>query len=504
MNPLDGLAFGFSVALDASNILAVFIGAMVGTFVGVLPGLGPAGALAMLLPITVGLRPETALIMLAGIYYGAMYGGSTTSILVNMPGETASVVTCIDGYQMALKGRAGPALTVAAVGSFLAGTIGTVGLMLFAPPLAQFALSFGPPEYFAIALLGLLALSRISGGSFWKGLFILALGLALATVGIDLISGMTRYCLGSVFLMQGIELVPVAMGLFGMAEVLLVAERAGGLPHVTAVRLRELVPNLSEWRRSVFPMLRGSIIGFLIGLLPGPSATISAFASYKVERRISKYSEEFGHGAIEGVAGPESANNASTCAHLIPMLSLGIPLGAVMALLMAALMMQGVQPGPLLIQEHPRIFWGVVASMYMGNVALLILNLPLVGMWVSFLRIPQPILMASILIFMLVGTYSVNNSVFDVIVLVAMGVIGYVLRKLKFDIPPLVVAVILGPILEKSFRQSLYMSRGSGLIFFQRPISAILLILTLVVLLAPLFSMLVRKWGRGRTHSSFP
>lgn len=281
---------------------------------------------------------------------------------------------------------------------------------------------------------------------------------------------------------------------------LLVAEHAGGLPHVTAVRLRELFPTLSEWRRSVFPMLRGSIIGFLIGLLPGPSAAISAFTSYKVERRISKYSEEFGHGAIEGVAGPESANNASTCGHLVPMLSLGIPLGAVMALLLAALMMQGVQPGPLLIQEHPRIFWGFVASMYIGNAALLVLNLPLVGMWVSFLRIPQPILMASILIFMLIGTYSVNNSVFDVIVLIAMGVLGYVLRKLRFDVAPMVVAVVLGPILEKSFRQSLYMSRGDVLIFFQRPISAILLFFALMVLLAPLFSILVRKWGRGRTY----
>ena len=485
MNPLEGIVYGFSVALTGSNILAALGGGLVGTFVGVLPGLGPTGAIALLLPISIGLRPETALILLAGIYYGAMYGGSTTSILVNVPGETASIVTAIDGYQMARQGRAGSALAVAAVGSFVAGTLGVVGLMLFTPLLADFALSFGPPEYFAIAVAGLVALSLVSGGSFWQALFIVAVGLGLSSVGMDPVSGLARYCFGSVQLTQGIELVPVAMGLFGMAEVLLVAEEAGGLPHLTAVRWRELFPTMAEWRRAFPAILRGAGVGFFIGLIPGPSATISTFASYNLERRLSKHPQEFGQGAIEGVAGPESANNAATCGHMVPLLALGIPFGPAIALLLAALMMQGVQPGPLMMQERPEVFWGFVASMYIGNLALLILNLPLVGIWVSLLRIPQPILLVSILIFMLVGTYSVNNSGLDLIILVVMGVVGYVLKKLKFDAAPMVVAVVLGPILEKSLRTSLFMSRGDVLIFLQRPISAFLLLSALLMLVGP-------------------
>ena len=485
MNPLEGIVYGFSVALTGSNILAALGGGLVGTFVGVLPGLGPTGAIALLLPISIGLRPETALILLAGIYYGAMYGGSTTSILVNVPGETASIVTAIDGYQMARQGRAGSALAVAAVGSFVAGTLGVVGLMLFTPLLADFALSFGPPEYFAIAVAGLVALSLVSGGSFWQALFIVAVGLGLSSVGMDPVSGLARYCFGSVQLTQGIELVPVAMGLFGMAEVLLVAEEAGGLPHLTAVRWRELFPTMAEWRRAFPAILRGAGVGFFIGLIPGPSATISTFASYNLERRLSKHPQEFGQGAIEGVAGPESANNAATCGHMVPLLALGIPFGPAIALLLAALMMQGVQPGPLMMQERPEVFWGFVASMYIGNLALLILNLPLVGIWVSLLRIPQPILLVSIQIFMLVGTYSVNNSVLDLIVLVVMGVVGYVLKKLKFDAAPMIVAVVLGPILEKSLRTSLFMSRGDFLIFLQRPISAFLLLSALLMLIGP-------------------
>jgi putative tricarboxylic transport membrane protein len=485
LNPMEGIIYGFSVALTGGNLLAALGGGLIGTFVGVLPGLGPTGAIALLLPISIGLRPETALILLAGIYYGAMYGGSTTSILVNVPGETASVVTAIDGYQMARRGRAGSALAVAAVGSFVAGTLGVVGLMLFTPLLADFALAFGPPEYFAIAVAGLVALSLISRGSFWQSLFIVAVGLGLSSVGMDPVSGLARYCFGSVQLTQGIELVPLAMGLFGMAEVLLVAEEAGGLPHLTAVRWRELFPTITEWRRAFPAILRGAGLGFFIGLIPGPSATISSFASYNLERRLSKHPQEFGQGAIEGVAGPESANNAATCGHMVPLLALGIPFGPAIALLLAALMMQGVQPGPLMMQERPEVFWGFVASMYIGNLALLILNLPLVGMWVSLLRIPQPILLVSIQIFMLVGTYSVNNSVLDLIVLVVMGVVGYALKKLKFDAAPLIVAAVLGPILEKSLRTSLFMSRGDFMIFLQRPISAFLLLLTLLMLVGP-------------------
>jgi putative tricarboxylic transport membrane protein len=448
--------------------------------------------------MTFGLRPETALIMLAGIYYGSYYGGSTTSILVNVPGEAASVITAIDGYQMARKGRAGAALAVAAIGSFIAGTCGVLGLMLFAPTLARFALAFGPPEYFAVALVGLMVLSRISVGSFWQALLVLALGLAVATVGMEQLTALPRYTFGIIQLAQGIDLIPVAMGLFGMAEVMIVAEKAGGLPQVTSVRLRELFPNLNEWRLAIPAVLRGTGVGFLVGLVPGPSATVSSFASYNLERRIARDRERFGQGAIEGVAGPESANNSATSAAMAPMLALGIPFTPATALLLAALMVQGVQPGPLLIQDRPEVFWGVVASMYVGNAALLILNLPLIGMWVSLLRVPQPIMLASILVFMLIGTYCVNNSALDLVVLIAMGAVGYWLRKLKFDVAPLILAVVLGPLMEKSFRQSLFMSQGDLSIFIRRPISGALLALLIVVLLAPsVWALITRRQPPG-------
>ena len=493
MNALDGLLYGFSVALSVNNVLAALVGALVGTLVGVLPGIGPPGGIALLLPITFGLKPETALIMLAAIYYGAYYGGSTTSILVNVPGEAASVVTCFDGYQMARKGRAGAALAVAAIGSFIAGTCGVIGLMLFAPALARFAIAFGPPEYFAVALVGLLVLSRISGGSFWQALLVLALGLLLATVGMEQVTAFPRYTFGIIQLAQGIDLVPVAMGLFGMAEVMIIAEKAGGLPQVTSVRLRELFPTLNEWRLALPAILRGSGVGFLVGLVPGPSATISSFASYNLERRIAKERDRFGQGAIEGVAGPEAANNSATSAAMAPLLALGIPFSPATALLLAALMVQGVQPGPLLIQDRPEVFWGVVASMYIGNAALLVLNLPLIGMWVSLLRVPQPIMLALIMVFMLIGTYSVNNSMLDILVLIVMGAVGYWLRKLKFDVAPLILAIVLGPLMEKSFRQSLFMSQGDLSIFVQRPVSGTLLALLVVVLVAPSLCNLIAR-----------
>ncbi len=492
MDALSGLSYGLSVALAPQNLLAALLGAVAGTFVGVLPGLGPVGALALLLTATVKLRPETALIMLAGIYYGSMYGGSTTSILVNVPGEAASVVTCIDGYQMARKGRAGAALAVSAVGSFVAGTVGILGLMLFAPLLADLALSFGPAEYAALCLLGLFALSRISSGSFWKGLVMAALGLCLATVGMDIVSGTPRYTFGITGLFQGIDMIPVIMGLFGLAEVFAVAEQAGGLPQLAKFRFRELFPTWQEWRRAIAPILRGSGLGFFIGLIPGPAAVIASFASYSLERSLSKHPEEFGQGAIEGVAGPESANNAASSGAMVPLLGLGIPFSPVTAVLLAALMIQGIQPGPLLVQEHPEIFWGVVASMYIGNLALLILNFPLVGVWVSVLRIPQPILLALIVVFIFVGAYSVNNSMLDLAVLVAMGALGYLLKKLRFDPSPLIVGVVLGPMLEKNFRQSLYGSQGDPWIFFERPISAALLFALLIVVVLPVL------WRMGR------
>ena len=485
MSPLDGLIYGFSVALTPGNLLAALAGALVGTFVGVLPGIGPLGAMALLLTATLSLKPVTALIMLAGIYYGSMYGGSTTSILVNVPGEAGSVITAIDGYQMARKGRAGAALAVAAVGSFIAGTLGVVGLMFFAPALAKLALSFSSPEFFALALLGLVTLSRLATGSVWKSLFALSLGLALATVGMDPTSGVTRYTFEIIPLAQGIDLVPVVMGLYGVGEVLAVAEQAGGLPRITAFRFRELFPSMAEWRQAMPAILRGTGVGFLIGLLPGPGGVISTFASYGLEKRVSRRPEEFGHGAIAGVAGPESANNAASSAAMVPLLALGIPFSPITAVLLAALLLQGVQPGPLLMQQRPDVFWGVVASMYVGNVALLILNFPLVGMWVSVLRIPQPILVALILTFTLVGAYSISNSQLDLIVLVVMGVVGYLGKKLAFDLSPLVLGLVLGGLLEKTFNQSLYMARGNALVFFQRPISATLLAILAVILVGP-------------------
>jgi len=497
MDPLHGLLYGFSIAFAPANLLAALAGALIGTFVGVLPGIGPVGAMALLLATTSALRPETALIMLAGIYYGAMYGGSTTSILVNVPGEAASVVTALEGYQMAKRGRAGAALAVSAVGSFVAGTLGVVGLMVAAPALARFALSFGPPEYFAIALLGLFALSRLSGGSFWKALMMLALGMALATIGMEPISGTSRYTFGLVKLMQGIDLVPVVMGLFGVAELLVVAESAGGLPQVTGVKFRELFPTIAEWRLAFPAIFRGTGLGFLIGLIPGPATVISSFASYSLELRMSKRPDEFGRGAIEGVAGPESANNAATSAQMVPLLALGVPFGPATALLLAALMIQGVQPGPLLMTERPEVFWGVVTSMYVGNLALLILNLPLVGMWVSLLRLPQPVLVASILLFMLIGAYSVNNSALDLLVLVVMGIVGYVLRKLGFDLSGMILALVLGPMLEKTFRQSLIMGLGDPLIFVKRPISGVLVAAVLVIVVLPPLLRLGRRLRRG-------
>jgi putative tricarboxylic transport membrane protein len=485
MGSLASLMYGFSIALTPENILASLVGTTVGTFVGVLPGLGPVGAIAMLLPTTLALRPETSLIMLAGIYYGSMYGGSTTSILVNVPGEVASVVTCIDGFQMAKKGKAGIALAVAAIGSFIAGTLGVIGLMLFAPPLANLALTFGPPEYFAIGILGLLTLSRLSGGSLWKSLLTLTFGLAIATVGMDPVSGVPRYTFGIVELSQGIELVPVIMGLYGVAEVLSVAEKAEGLPQLTEIKFRDLFPKRSDWKRALPAWLRGSVVGFFVGLIPGPATVIATFASYKMERSLSKKPDEFGHGAIEGLAGPEAANNAASCGAMVPLLSLGIPFAPVPAILLAALMIQGIQPGPLLIEQHPAVFWGVIASMYIGNIALLILNLPLVGMWVSVLRIRQPILLASIMTFMIGGAYSVNNSILDLEVMLGSGFVGYILRKVDFDLAPMVLAIVIGPMIEKALRQSLYISQGDPFVFFTRPISIFIFAILMGILFIP-------------------
>lgn len=475
MDALHGIIYGFGVALMPSNLLACLFGVLIGTVVGVLPGLGPMGAMALLIPATFSLGPTSALIMLSGIFYGAMYGGSTTSILINVPGEAASVVTAIDGYKMARKGRGGAALAVAAVGSFTAGTIGVVALMFFAPPLAGIALLLGPPEYFSLTLLGLIFLSQLGEGSAAKSYLMVTFGLLLGTVGMDMMSGLPRFTLGSVELGQGVELVPVAMGLYGVGEVLIITERISSTPSLIRVRFRELFPSLAEWRRAFPPMFRGGAMGFVFGLIPGPAAILSTFASYGLERKLSRNPEEFGHGAIEGVAGPEAANNAATAGSMVPLLALGIPFAPPAAMLLGALTIHGVQPGPLLMAQQPEIFWGVVASMYIGNAVLLILNLPLVGVFANILRIPQHLLMALILVLCLVGTFSVNNSLLDILILIGMGGVGYILRKLGFDMAPLVLALVLGPTLEKTFRQSLFMVRGEVWELISRPATAAML-----------------------------
>ena len=486
MGPIEGLLYGFTIAMTPANLFACFIGVLVGTVVGVLPGIGPVGAMALLLPSTFALHPATALIMLAGIYYGAMYGGSTTSILVNVPGEAGSVVTLLDGYQMTRKGRAGAALAIAAVGSFVAGTIGVVGIMMAASWLADVAVQFGPPEYFAITFGGILLLSRLSGGSLLHAFVMVAIGLALGTVGMDSISALRRFTFGSVQLSQGIDLVPVIMGLYGVAEVLLLAEEGIARVNIASVRLRDLLPTREEWRQASMPIARGSVVGFLTGLVPGPAAVLSTFISYTLEKKISKTPERFGHGAVEGVAGPEAANNAATAGAMVPLLSLGIPFSPATAILLGALVIHGLNPGPLLISDRPEVFWGFIASMYIGNFMLLVLNLPLVGLFVSVLRLPQHVLATLVLMLCLVGAFSLNNSYLDLWVLAAFGLFGYGLRKLRVDPSPLVVALVLGPMMEKTLRQALFITRGSLVELVARPLTAAILIVTLAAFLGPL------------------
>jgi putative tricarboxylic transport membrane protein len=505
MGAIEGLGYGLAIALTPANLFACFAGVLIGTIVGILPGIGPVGAMALLLPSTFTMNPATALIMLAGIYYGSMYGGSTTSILVNVPGEAASVVTAIDGYQMSKRGRAGAALSVSAVGSFFAGSIGVVGVVLFASWLTNLALRFGPPEFFAMTVAGLLLLSRLTGGSPVRALVMVAIGLAIGTVGMEPISGFRRFTFGSVQLSQGIELVPVIMGLYGIAEVLAIAESGIIKPHIEKVRLRELFPTIVEWKQSSWPILRGSVVGFLTGLVPGPATVLATFISYMIEKRVSKTPERFGHGAIEGVAGPEAANNGATAGAMVPLLSLGIPFSPATAILLGAFVIHGLQPGPLLMSQRPEVFWGLVASMYVGNVMLLILNLPLVGLFVSVLRLPQHVLATLVLLLCLVGAYSLNNSILDLWVLTVTGVIGYGLRKLRIDPAPLVVALVLGPIMEKSLRQTLFMARGDWTDMFTRPLTVTLLLIGLVGFAGPpLLGWLRRALGSRTAVPEIP
>jgi len=483
---------GFSVALRPDVLWYAFVGCLVGTLVGMLPGIGPLAGISILLPLTFGLDATKAIVMLAGIYYGSQYGGSTTAILLRIPGEAASVMTCIDGHAMARKGRAGAALCIAAVGSFVAGTFGVVMLTLVAPPLAVFALGFGPPEYATLLVLGLIFLAYMSTSSLVRTLLMAAFGLLLGTIGIDVMTGHFRYSFNIAELGDGIGIVPVAVGLFGLGEILATPSRQVTVK-VIPPRLRELWPSGREWRQSALPIARGSVLGFVIGIIPGSAHIISSFMSYALEKRISRTPEEFGKGAVAGVAGPESANNAASTGAFVPMLALGIPTGPVTAVLMAALLIHGVPPGPTLVNDHPDVFWGFVASMYVGNLMLLALNLPLVGLFVNLLRIPYAYLYPLIIMFCVIGVYEVNHSIVDVWIMLIMGVIGYGLKKFSFDPAPLVLGLVIAPIFEMSLRQSLIMSDGAWTIFLQRPIALLLLAVSAGLLALSAIAYLSRR-----------
>lgn len=487
MENISGLLNGLSVALSITNILYCFSGCVLGTLVGVLPGLGPAAAIALLFPTAMHIDPVGAVIMLAGIYYGAQYGGSTTSILLNIPGEATSVVTCMDGYQMARKGRAGAALGISAFGSFIAGTIATVGLVFLAPLLANVALKFGPPEFFTLTLMCMTMVTYLTKGSFVKAFMMVPLGLILASVGMDPHSGTFRFAYGSLTLRDGLGVVPIVMGLFGISEVLINV----GTPvrrTFLKTRIKGLFPTLKDWRDSRWPILRGTLLGFCVGILPGLGLA-STFIAYGLEKRISKHPERFGTGVVEGVAAPESCNNASSQASFIPMLSLGIPTNVIMAMILGALMVYGIAPGPLLIKEHPSLFWGLISSMYIGNCMLLVLNLPLIPLWVQILKIPYSYLFPAILIFCVIGSYTLNNNIGDVIVMFVFGIVGYLMKRFDFEAAPLVLALILGPLLEDNLRQALLISRGSFWIFVNRPISAAFLIVSFLVIASSLFRL---------------
>jgi putative tricarboxylic transport membrane protein len=489
---LDNLLIGFSVALALKNLAFAFLGCLLGTAIGVLPGIGPLATIALLLPITFGLDPTTAIIMLAGIYYGAQYGGSTSAILLNLPGEITAVVTTLEGHKMAINGKAGAALAIAAIGSFFAGTVATLVVAASGPLLTSLALSFGPAEYFSLIFLGLIITTVLAQGNVIKPLAMIALGVGLGTVGTDIQSGQVRFTFGFGQLFEGVSFVALAMGVFGIAEIIKHLEHPDNRPRSLA-KVGRLMLTREEVRRATPSVLRGTVVGSVLGILPGGGLALSTFASYLLERKVSKYRHEFGSGAIEGVAGPESANNAASQTSFIPMLTLGLPANAVMALMAGALMIQGIQPGPRMIESQPELFWGLIASMWIGNLVLLIINLPLIGLWVSLLRVPYRFLYPSILVFCAIGAYSVNNTSFDIYQTVLFGLVGYLLIKLRCEPAPLLIGFVLGPMLEEYLRRALVISRGSPLVFIERPVSAVLLAIGFLALAAMLLPTIRRS-----------
>ncbi|WP_374467355.1 tripartite tricarboxylate transporter permease [Ferrovibrio sp.] len=485
METLSLLADGFAVALQPANLLWAIVGVTLGTAVGVLPGLGPALTIALLLPITFHVPATAAFILFAGIYYGAMYGGSTTSILLNTPGESATIITALEGHRMARKGRAAAALATAAIGSFIAGTIGTLGITFLAPPLVEFALQFGPADYFALMALAFIAVSAVLGSSVLRGLTSLALGILLGLIGIDLQTGQPRFTFGLPELLDGINVIVVAVGLFAVGETLYLAARPQVNATLTPLKGKAWMTR-EDWRRSWKPWLRGSAIGFPFGALPAGGAEVPTFVSYFVEKKLSKHPEEFGHGAIEGVAGPEAANNASAAGVLVPMLALGLPTSATAAIILSAFQSYGINPGPLLLQNQPELVWGLIASLYVGNVMLLVLNLPLAGLWAKILAIPSPWLYGGILVFATIGTYGISQSAVDLVLLYLIGGVGYLMRRFDFPVAPTVIGMILGPFAEQEFRRALTISGGDFSVFVTRPLSATLLASAVLLLVLPL------------------
>jgi putative tricarboxylic transport membrane protein len=487
------LHLGFSVALSLENLTYCFIGVFVGTMIGVLPGIGPLAAIAMLLPLTFKLNPIAALIMLSGIYYGTKYGGSTTAIMLKLPGESASVVTCLDGYEMAKQGRAGPALGMAALASFIAGSIGTVLIGMFGPPLAEVALLFGAPEYFSLMLFSLIGAAVLVHGSMVKALGMIVLGLLLGIVGTDVNSGMSRFTFGVTGLSDGISFVVIAMGLFGFAEIVANLEQSSMSRDLLFQKVKNLWPTWADFKQSFNPMMRGTALGAFFGILPGAGPTIASFSAYTLEKKVSKNGAQFGKGAIEGVASPEAANNSASQCEFIPTLALGIPGSATMALILGALTIQGIAPGPQVMTQRPDLFWGLIASMWIGNFMLLVLNLPLIGLWVKLLTVPYRLLFPAIMVFMAIGVYSVNNSTLDIHMALLFGLLGYVFIKLKCEPAPLILAVVLGPLMEENLRRAMLISRGDPSVFWTRPISAGFLIATVLLLLVMILPALKKK-----------